>query len=323
MGCTSPLYAWKTYQKTKSGKDLYFVTRHPGKPHIMEVNKRLSLELLHPILPSDPGVEDLHLVDMVQVPCGKCEQCRLDRAKEWSERIMIESLAYEDNYFVTLTFHQVKPGQEVSKKDVQAFVKRLRTYIGPGIRFFACGEYGEKFGRPHYHLVLFNCPLDDLKLKYIDKDGHNFYTSATIEKAWKKGFCLVGDVSPETAMYVARYTLKKTPGKEGFILMSRNPGIGCDYYKGNVAKILPTWKVYANYSESKKEARPPRYFEKVCEKLEIDLTAQKALNLEAAERAYINDMARYHYPNDEARNAANRSKAKARVRIIKRKDANL
>ena len=76
-----------------------------------------------------------------------------------------------------------------------------------------CGEYGEKFARAHYHACLFNYDFEDKEL-WKDKQGTKLYISETLNKLWKKGFSTIGQVTFDSAAYVARYILKKQTGKQ-------------------------------------------------------------------------------------------------------------
>ena len=91
-------------------------------------------------------------------PCGTCIGCRLDYSKDWAVRICHEAQLNDDNEFVTLTFNDenLPENQSVNKKDLELFIKRLRSRLYPKtIRYYACGEYGENFARPHYHVIIF------------------------------------------------------------------------------------------------------------------------------------------------------------------------
>lgn len=172
-----------------------------------------------------------------QIGCGQCIGCRLDRAREWSYRCMIEAKEYPFNYFVTLTYSDsfLPPfrgspdpvtgetfSSELRRKDLQGFIKRLRSYCKyhfnhSGIRVFYCGEYGS-LGRPHYHMILFNMPeLKDLVF-HSQPSGSPLYISDTIQRCWMRGndfigFSIVGDVTLESCNYVARYIMKKQTGE--------------------------------------------------------------------------------------------------------------
>ena len=98
-------------------------------------------------------------------------------------------------------------------RHVQLFLKRLRKkFTGVKIRFFCCGEYGPKLGRPHYHLILFGLDFDDKILFKKAKSG-NLYTSKILSDCWGKGYVTTGAVTLQSAGYVARYCLKKINGQ--------------------------------------------------------------------------------------------------------------
>ena len=82
-----------------------------------------------------------------------------------------------------------------------------------GIRYFHCGEYGENFGRAHFHAILFNFDFGD-KEHWKTENGNRYYISEDLEKIWKHGHCIIGDVTFESAAYVARYCTKKINGKQ-------------------------------------------------------------------------------------------------------------
>lgn len=317
MSCTSPLYAWNTGRLTAKGRPLYFVTRFPGAPNIQEVNKRLSFELDRPLLESDPLVRDGHLTEMVNVPCGRCAACYSARTREWSRRCMIEASKYSQNYFVTLTYDDEHYKIDLLKSELSGFVKRLRKYIGPGIRFFGCGERGSRTGRNHFHIILFNCPLDDLRV--YSSSENPLYTSETVSKAWqRKGMALIGSVTPESCAYVARYCVKKRDDRDdSFILMSRRPGIAADFFDDNIYQILRTDKVYFPFSEDEHMAAPPRYFTKRCEKAGLDIEGHKQLRVIRADQAKAAQKGHYHVRTDEELNAIQRSLEKRKERRLK------
>ena len=182
--------------------------------------------------------------DEMEVACGSCLGCRLDRARMWSMRIVHEASLHEfdhGNCFITLTYREpiectqkqldnglhVPADWSLHKSHFQKFMKRLRKVFPQKIRYFMCGEYGAtcrhgfqlndvscpvcNTGRPHYHAILFNCTFPDL-VKYTQSHGEDRYTSPLLEKVWKYGFVDVGEVNFESAAYVARYALKKVTG---------------------------------------------------------------------------------------------------------------
>jgi hypothetical protein len=169
----------------------------------------------------------------------------MSRAKEWALRCRLELSEHKHASFVTLTYSPKELPNTLLKEDLQKFLRAARKQLRKQkreVRFFACGEYGEKFKRPHYHLIMFGIhPTKDRDL---------------IEKAWGRGRTQCVEVNARTINYVAGYTQKKaalafrepesTVNKDGefyqrpFIQMSRRPGIG-----GNARKHVQSWKEFA------------------------------------------------------------------------------
>ena len=295
---------------TEKGKSLYFVTHHPGAPRIFEVNKRLGTDLRI----GSPFVSpDGHLVEWCAVPCGQCEACRLARSRIWSERCMIEASQYQHNCFVTLTYGRVCP-LEPKKSEFSEFMKRLRLRLGPNVRFFACGEYGEANGRPHFHAILFNCDFKDRRLVKVS-DGLSYYQSQLLSEVWPMGMHMITDVTPETCAYVARYCMKKTPAKESWINMSRRPGIGCQWFQDHLDDILPTWKVYVPGAQG--ATTPCAYFVKLCDNYGVDTTIPKARNQRNAEMASDRDQAMLHLPSEESYRDFKREEFKKKAKRLR------
>jgi len=185
--------------------------------------------------------------EVIQVPCGQCIGCRLEYARVWATRCWHESLMHDQSYFVTLTYDDdhLKTFSLVPE-DLTNFFKRLRKY--KKIRYYACGEYGDKNGRPHYHAVIFGLDLNDLRAFSINKFGDPLYRSPFLASVWNNGFVTIGEVTFQSCSYVARYVMKKQKGKGSkvydelgiippFVRMSRRPGIGYDYFMFNRSQI--------------------------------------------------------------------------------------
>lgn len=214
-------------------------------------------------------------VTEISLPCGKCIGCRLDYSRQWAMRICHEQYFSEKSCFVTLTYDDdhLPEGRTLVKKDLQDFFKRLRrSFRDSDIRYFACGEYGGKTQRPHYHVAFFGIDFsDDRKFyKFSGVQKNALYISKALEKCWKNGFAPIGTLSFDSAAYVSRYILKKVTGKiadeyyQGrlpeFVLMSRKPGLGHDWYDrfGEQAMLLDSVIL-----KSGLKAKPPRYYEKL------------------------------------------------------------
>lgn len=165
---------------------------------------------------------------LVTVPCGKCVACRVNNAASWAIRASHEAEYVGTGCFVTLTYapEHCPKDYQLRKDDFQRFMKRLRRDL-PIRAFFAVGEYGSKFGRPHYHALVLGWSPDDLEFFATSYSGCPIYTSKFLESKWGKGFCPVGTMSCASAAYVARYSKKCSAPNHGnrvppFFLASRN-----------------------------------------------------------------------------------------------------
>lgn len=187
----------------------------------------------------------------LELACGQCIGCRLQRAREWALRCVHEGQMHDRNCIVTLTYddeHLPKDGGLVVK-DWQDFAKRLRKRMGT-FRFFMCGEYGRETFRPHYHAILFGQDFHTDRQLWRRQAGRRYYVSPILADVWKQGNCEIGDFTYEGAEYVTRYILEKQTGDRGpetygdlkppFTLMSRKPGIGSAWFeKFGEREVIP------------------------------------------------------------------------------------
>lgn len=244
--------------------------------------KKVSRESGKRALVFNPG---LAYTDMpLQVPCGRCIGCRLEKSRQWAVRCMHEASLYESNCFITCTYRpeDLPPGGSLVPEHWVLFMKRLREKYGPGIRFFHCGEYGDKLERPHHHAILFNHDFRD-KVLHSTSKGIKLYTSEELDALWKYGFCSVGEATFESAGYIARYSLKKVPWAYGgeehyggrvpeYLTMSRKPGIGHEWIKKFGREVYPSDQVIVNGVACK----PPRYYDEVWSKFSSCKKGRKA-----------------------------------------------
>jgi hypothetical protein len=200
-----------------------------------------------------------HGSKIMDLPCGRCYQCRSKRAAGWSFRLVKEAEVSTSAFFVTLTYENPpitsKKLMTLQKDDVQKFMKRLRKHEKDNkIRYYAVGEYGSKTDRPHYHIILFNAKAEN------------------VAKAWKKGHIHLDEVNPQTVNYTLKYISKegKIPKWEGddripeFQLMSK--GLGANYITENMRK----WhkadiknRLYVPLKDGKKVSMPRYYKDKL------------------------------------------------------------
>lgn len=290
MACFHPLEAWKPkVTNSYDDKSLLFLPHDTPSPGNVLIYKG----------------KEYH--EKVKVPCGRCIGCRIDYSKQWAQRCMLEAKMHKYNYFVTLTYSPeniekclnvfnrfdmdtgeflcVDSSYTLVRKHLQKFMKDLRRHFKyhfnyVGIRFFASGEYGAENGRPHFHVILFNCPLDllgDLKFYKTTFNGDTLFTSEILSNdIWKNGFAVIGEVTSESCAYTARYMLKKFKGAESdafyaskglepeFSVMSRMPGIAREYYDILHDKIYTYDEiVLTNRKNEPIRCRPSRYYDRL------------------------------------------------------------
>jgi len=223
----------------------------------------------------------------LKLPCGQCLGCKLERSRQWAIRCVHEASLYDENSFLTLTYSDENLPSDGSLvlKHHQDFLKRLRKHLWePNIcpchdevkkvRFFHCGEYGEKRGRPHYHTLLFGHDFLD-KTLVKEERGNRYYTSAQLKSLWPHGNNILGDVTFESAAYVARYILKKIPSdadpemyyegrKPEYVTMSRRPGIAHNWLEKYKSDVFPSDEIIIRG----KRMPPPRAYIKKLSELE-------------------------------------------------------
>ena len=141
----------------------------------------------------------------ITIPCRQCVGCRLEHSRQWAMRITHEASQHSDNVFITLTYDSdnLPPDCSLRKSDFQKFIRSLRKRTKKKIRYYHCGEYGDRNNRPHYHAILFGHNFDDWVYLFDSPSGEPIYTSPSLERIWKKGFVTVGTVNFQCAGYVA------------------------------------------------------------------------------------------------------------------------
>lgn len=184
------------------------------------------------------------------VSCRKCSECRMARSKEWAVRCYFEAKTHFDNCFITLTFDKESNPEILDKKYLQDFFKRFRKSISPvKIKYFACGEYGPRTLRPHFHILVFGYNFPDRKFHSKSNKGYPIFISAELSKLWKFGYHTIQDVSFNTAVYTALYaskSYKKLPyplyEHPEFNLMSQ--GIGVEEIAKKIEVYLETDEIF-------------------------------------------------------------------------------
>lgn len=166
-------------------------------------------------LPLDGGKLSFHEIKdsrSIRIACKQCIGCRLMRQNAWTVRMLCEAQMHPENWFITWTYadeHLPLHGS-LDYSDVQSCNRKLRKTFGK-FRFFVAGEYGDTFGRAHWHSVNFGLHISDLDIVKMSGD-RPIYRSKLLEKAWGKGNVFIGTVTPQSVRYCASYTLKKITG---------------------------------------------------------------------------------------------------------------
>lgn len=239
MSCYHPLVAFPSGSIGDNGKEKYVIKK--------------AYLLSH-------SLDEVYSSNGILIPCGHCLGCRLDYARKWADRMMLELETSKKAVFLTLTYdnehcHWTEYDDfglgvygTLDKKDCQDFMKRLRQHclrdLGiEKIRFYLAGEYGDQTLRPHYHAIIFGlglCDISDVQLFSRNDLGQPFFVSSWLQEIWTHGHVLLSDVNWKVCAYVGRYVTKKLNGSmdisyavrnciKEFALMSRKPGLGKEY----------------------------------------------------------------------------------------------
>lgn len=256
---------------------------------------------------------------LVDIPCGQCSGCRLERARQWAVRCTHEASQHDANSFITLTYddENLPADKSLNVRHWQAFAKTLRNKFGP-FRYYHCGEYGgpseadqpdNKGYRAHLHALLFGLDFHQDRYKWRKLGEHQYYRSPDLEACWTKGSAEIGDVTHDSAAYVAGYIRKKQTGKNQqayyrnlaqhltgdldyirvddktgecfdglkppYSTMSLKPGIGSTWLKRYKTDVFPHDFVITNGHQ----ARPPAYyFNQLSDAEQLTVKARRAKN---------------------------------------------
>lgn len=241
MNCLHPQIVWRCGKTHPKHTPSILVDKLVFSPNeALEYFRRLTTSEQHAL--------KLMKYSEYSLPCGKCLACKMKARKEMSVRLAHEIHEADECCYLTLTYNDDNipvtcwrkwndedkmldrglcelPEVTLLPSDVQKFMKRLRRWLTydakrprrdgvvrdrrTKIRYFAVGEYGGKFGRPHYHILIFGWRPSDLINFGSSKSGVPMFRSLQIERLWQFGFSYVEDVNVFAAKYCARYVTKK------------------------------------------------------------------------------------------------------------------
>lgn len=227
----------------------------------------------------------------LNVPCGKCVPCKQRRVQDWVFRMKQEDKVSSSSFFVTLTYsdefltYTSDKFPTLVQKDFQNFMKRLRKIniisykeynwlprskwrincIDKLLRYYAVGEYGETYKRPHYHIILFNLLNEEL-----------------IPKAWTHprknkliGNIHIGQVTGASIAYTTKYIDKhRTVPLHNFDkrlpeFSNMSQGLGKNYHESHAIQQYhqaDIERIYVTYPDGRKIALPRYYRNKLYNK---------------------------------------------------------
>lgn len=184
----------------------------------------------------------------------------------WNNKATFLTLTYDDAH--------LPPDYGLHKKDLQNFFKRLRKDLSTKIKYFACGEYGDLEGRPHYHAIVFGLEYNSVSRQLVKENwrmcdemrfNYNPYTHK------EQGFATV---TADSIRYVCGYVQKKYNGKKAeeeygerqapFQLQSQ--GLGLQFALDNAEALRNGEITFRGHKVS-----IPRYY---CKKLGLEPSLQ-------------------------------------------------
>lgn len=192
----------------------------------------------------------------IEVPCGKCGACIKRLISDYTLRLQVEHRKSKGSYFVTLTYEEAP--DNISKSDLQKLFKRMRK-AGLEFSYFALGDYGDTFGRPHYHVLFF------AKGFFPKEVLHRLWTSGEVTDS-VRGFVDIKPVSYGRIAYVVKYGFlakvdwsKDDKRTRPFFLMSRRPAIGLGYLSKDVYFYHVRGEV-THFQDGRYKKPLPRYY---------------------------------------------------------------
>lgn len=236
-----------------------------------------------------------------------------------------EASCHQDNCFLTLTFdedHLPKDGS-LSLRTFQLFMKKLRkAYSNEKFKYYHCGEYGEQFGRPHYHALIFNLNFEDQVFYQTTEAEHKIYTSEKLTKIWGNGNAYIGELTFDSAAYVARYCMKKITGDQAAEhykgkkpeYSSMSNGIAYEWFKKYKDDVYPHDYIVVNG----KKLKPAKFYDTLYEKLNPEGFKDIKRKRDPLFNKKLKDHADINYENSQRRLNVKEIVKKAQIKSLQR-----
>lgn len=233
------------------------------------------------------------------IPCGKCELCRIEQRYSKAVRIMLEAESWpEGSHFITLTYDNENLGdKDLVHADWVQFMKdfraehcqakhsiypmklrkgkiRQKSITFKKIKQVMCGEYGDTFGRKHFHGIIFNHNFTDMEFTgQYSKKGFPIHTSKKLQEIWGKGRVQVEKIHFDLALYVGSYITDNTEtenyGHKKKQYGRFGNGIGETWIKkywkevlavGSIKTLNGDYRIPRYFSNKIKQWYPEKYF---------------------------------------------------------------
>lgn len=219
------------------------------------------------------------IINEQTVACRSCDYCVGRRVRSWCHRAMMEKATSPHTFVVALTYneeteHSRRSAQMFDYQDVSDFIKRLRRRMDYHLKakgalsFIAAGEQGDRYGRCHWHIVLFGSAdflsLGEWKGPWgVVTEKKDIVSPVTIGAGqakhwnrswdlWPHGFVVVQEPDYGGMRYALAYALKdqfnvrNTQGTArqgkaevfgtGYLAMSKKPPIGARFIDDYLAQ---------------------------------------------------------------------------------------
>ena len=222
------------------------------------------MQCSHPIQIPDPD----NKANMITIRCGHCRACRIEYQNQWKIRAEMEMQKHDWNMWCALTYdpvhlslqnleyeedvqlsHLGRVGKfdSLEKQELKLFWKRFRKAVYPiKVRYMQCGEYGDKFGRPHYHCIIFGMSPDHKVFKgFVYDPSRKGFVGHLPQWPFGEFWYSEKPATLQNAAYLAKYIHKKHKGKDAaeyyselninpeFFSVSTRPGIGSEVIDDN------------------------------------------------------------------------------------------
>ena len=193
------------------------------------------------------------------IRCGSCFNCKKMNAIEWTQKAKFEMYHSKYAYFITLTYNNENVPLELNTRDYQLFLKRFRKWLDKQhqmkLRYLVAGEYGARYSRPHYHMIVFmDLDISDTFYKVAKRQ----FSSRLIEQFWQLGFISIAPANESTIAYTAFYSTKKLTKAQKFSFVKKNSdtgllpksefiyasnGFGQQHVKNNLDYFVENWNI--------------------------------------------------------------------------------